>query len=199
MRKHTNHAHRPRIHRTNRTDATSIRRIVVPCFGGWNMAISLLKTEITIIFLTIKTHKMRTLKFRAWHKAGQRYIDLNGLNIMFGNHPDKGTIYAVTEQGILHEYEIEDIDLEMWTGLTDRNGVEIYADDVIEIIPHDVKMFGKRATFIVTMDTDSWGISTEWEPLSGYPTSTHIMSSHDDVHGCNYTVIGNVHQNPFAP
>jgi len=71
---------------------------------------------------------MREIKFRAW--TGDDMVDVSA--IIF----DEGTKVSPYEPHILDSHNdvhlLKDIELMQYTGLRDKNGVEIYEGDVVE-------------------------------------------------------------------
>jgi len=119
----------------------------------------------------------REIKFRAWDVKNQTWIDINGLSIWFGLHPDSGSVYGVTEQGNLREYPINEVALMQYTGIKDRNGVEIYEGDIIKVASNAV------ATIIYF---------TPYAQFIGQQ-GNFLMDLND---GNRYEVIGNIYENP---
>ena len=70
-----------------------------------------------------KEEKMRTLKFRAWHKIFKKYAHIKRIWLDGdGNGHDK--IFAVSDAETT--YPIHEVVLEQYTDLKDSNGKEIY-------------------------------------------------------------------------
>ncbi len=110
---------------------------------------------------------MREIKFRAWDKKGKRIYEVHDL--VLNNY------YNEQKDLLLHS---EDIILMQFTGLLDKNGKEIYEDDIIWWGKYDE---GEKITRSV-----EW-INTPYTACFDFGASPpcHMVE-----------VIGNIHENP---
>ena len=127
---------------------------------------------------------MREIKFRAWDKLDKKMInwrdtadndELLGQLIMF---PDE-------DMFILMQY----------TGLKDKNGVEIYEGDILKI---------NKITKYLKAQYDNDNFKIEWQNDKGWWTATPINLAENGIEVCpdpeEWTkyceVIGNIYENP---
>lgn len=133
---------------------------------------------------------MRDIKFRAWdtitntmHNSIEELCFENGIliEVIFkkswdgiGSCADEIVEWQNADQTILMQY----------TGLKDKNGVEIYEDDIIQTVSDDGSRFSK---FIV-----KWNVNTasfrmiRYQDDSGFKIDTIVLQ--------NKEVIGNIHE-----
>jgi uncharacterized phage protein (TIGR01671 family) len=128
---------------------------------------------------------MREIKFRVWHKIEKRWINLNGVSIEFNGCTNPGNVYSITEQGVLHEIDIKDVELMQFTGLKDKNGKEIYEGDILYHDRHDKKTIMKWVD-----DYACFASETIDEVVNGE------FNYYQRIDEKSLEVIGNIYENP---
>ena len=130
--------------------------------------------------MTDKQTKMREIKLRAFHKPTSRMFNVYGLG---KDWCTEDTINGV-DPGVNcfdgDEFK-NDIVIIQFTGLTDKNGTEIYEGDILD--------FGNKNPVPVIFDNGAFCVFDE--PLGwDFDSEEHIIRT--DFKYCE--VIGNIHQ-----
>jgi len=121
---------------------------------------------------------MREIRFRAWdHRAGKMWNPII--------RPD-GVLMAENGMGgyaSFYDQEPQD-PLMQFTGLKDKNGVDIYDGDIL-------KQGINSGTVIWDENMSCWNIENFYAPSQDYPCVAFSENGHSSSE-----VIGNIHQNP---
>lgn len=133
---------------------------------------------------------MRDIKFRAWDKKkGEMIAELHSIN--FSNQTISGGFPVVGSM----DYPFERIELMQFTGLEDRNGVEIYEGDIVKYIskagfPEDFFETVSVVEFVESPRSQVEGMGC-LKPFFDYFDSQDFSWMRDE-----FEVIGNRWENP---
>lgn len=140
---------------------------------------------------------MREIKFRAWEPDTKKMVDVFGVNPMVQKvYLSHQQLFGTAGDDLLLSYSPDEeysyVRLMQYTGLKDRNGVEIYEGDIIKAKRDDglydigEVVHGSKGAFCLHLPKVATGIKT---PLLNYIHGM-MFAEHD------FKVIGNIYENP---
>lgn len=134
---------------------------------------------------------MRPIKFRVWDKANERMLNIETLCLSFSPNGVLTSIYTYgpdfsnDPEVIGHdEPDLDDVTIEQYTGLDDKNGKPIYEGDVIK---SNYKYAQPKVSQIIIENGNSYILGEDLATGNEMLVSDHISE---------IKVIGNVHENP---
>ena len=137
---------------------------------------------------------MREIKFRAWLKDENKMCDVDLLHIndgafLIGAEKGEDTLQDGGKTWVIapdngRYCTNDEFELMQYTGLKDKNGVEIYEGDIVRNEYNEVKV----VEFSVSESSFTIGHGEYgFDVWAGFRLSTH---------GKEFKVIGNIHENP---
>ena len=133
---------------------------------------------------------MREIKFRAWDKDVKKFADMCAIHIdgdIMASSQTFGGMYGVVPE------EMEDrILLQQYTGLKDKNGVEIYEGDIVAARhPEDEDCDMDMVRAVVLYSAPSFYAKYIDESLNAFVSGNSGFILRPQSH-----VIGNIYENP---
>ena len=131
---------------------------------------------------------MREIKFRAWHKINKEYEFFDFSNI-YGYEGEVCGVLLPSGDLLNGNSGYGDgpininLLIEQYTGLSDKNGKEIYEGDILKMFP------GFGCTWKERIATVNYRPASFWVDFGG---QSFILDDHD----CSFEIIGNIHQTP---
>jgi uncharacterized phage protein (TIGR01671 family) len=136
---------------------------------------------------TRKESMNRPIKFRAWNSAEDRMYHDVGVN------PHAEWYFVFDKNGAIQDVYGSMPTLMQFTGLTDKNGKEIYEGDIVNVTIHALVTSTIKAT--VDFDKGCWGVKPLEDPL----LVANAVGKFKSFDGCDTTilveVIGNIYEN----
>lgn len=139
---------------------------------------------------------MRAIKFRVWYKPNSKMYQQLSESPCFGLFEGDR---AVSIEDVFF-YEKQDFEVMQYTGLTDKNGVEIYEGDILRVENFLVETI-KPFVAIVEWDKTRFALNEQGRlNILNYPSVTphglvgpfNTLTDFDQ----SLEIIGNIHENP---
>ncbi|MCK5225136.1 MAG: hypothetical protein KAQ89_00305 [Planctomycetes bacterium] len=135
---------------------------------------------------------MREIKFRAWDK----------LNRVMCPSEDEFCISSTGKGAMMydciygdHDY-MEELELMQYTGRKDKNGVEIYEDDILHYEGHFYHIASNWRNRGKSIKTEVNGnFPVKYEDNTGFQMYNQGIGYYK-IHSVDVEVIGNIHENP---
>ena len=141
---------------------------------------------------------MERLKFRAWHKYQPRYLPVDVLDFV----NEVIYVYELGDEGYHNNnlYNFSSVIIEQFTGLTDKNGKEIYEGDIVEVptideignVDLDTLIYQKivyEETMFLCKEVNQTKMASEGG--GGASLMCFFVDGLNEI-----KVIGNIHENP---
>ena len=134
---------------------------------------------------------MREIKFRAWDKEDNRLkrvtlMDFPGWSVCVQNQEE---YYEIGDRNSFKNEETDRCILMQYTGLKDKNGVEIYFDDLVR--DNDGLVYKVKYGGYFSKDGAGWGVH-----YYRCIPDTFALDASPFQHELGLEVIGNIWENP---
>ncbi|MDY5950918.1 MAG: YopX family protein [Helicobacter sp.] len=150
--------------------------------------------------------KLKDFDFRLWHNLSECFVEIRG-GFLTANGKDE----IVFEKSLIVPIDDESVEIELWSGLCDKNGKRIYEGDIIKISPKEAYIkqrlkenpfYLKGATLLVefhikdTFGFCFWGNEEKTgkalHPLDFWHKLYHYKEFGEDF---EIEILGNIHEN----
>lgn len=130
---------------------------------------------------------MRTIKFRAWLNNEKKYVI--PIAIYFAENIETTKIDYIDDGKIKSVIKTQ-FELEQYTGLTDKNGKEIYEGDIVKQLMYVLKGQDCFTTWVVRWNNGDFCYDLHRVAGASYGDSMLVICKDEDCE-----VIGNIHKN----